>query len=306
MERYKPVALLILDGWGIREMEHGNAVAQAETPNFDAWLRNGERSILDASGEAVGLPSGQMGNSEVGHLNLGAGRIIYQDILRIDRAFQDGLVVENETLQHCFQAVKRDGAKLHLMGLIGTGGVHSHSRHLYALLRLTKQHGLFSILHAITDGRDTPPKSATDFIPELEAFLQSEQAGTIATLSGRYYAMDRDKRWERTQAAYDAMVYRKGRSAQSTKDALEDAYASGESDEFITPFIICGQTERNLSIEPGDYVLCFNFRADRMRQIVGMLTGHDSSERTTMNPVHPLHLVTMTTPRMAVISSGVG
>lgn len=295
MGEYKPVALLILDGWGILEMVHGNAVAQAKTPNFDTWLCNGERSILDASGEAVGLPRGQMGNSEVGHLNLGAGRIIYQDILRIDRAIQDGSIAENETLQHCFQTIRKGRTKLHLMGLIGTGGVHSHNRHLYALLRLAKQHHLHPILHVITDGRDTPPKSAANFIPELETFLQSEEVGTITMLSGRYYAMDRDKRWERTKAAYDAMVHRKGRHAQSASNALKEAYAAGESDEFIQPFIISGQTARNLSVEPGDHVLCFNFRADRMRQIVGMLTGRNSDEQTIDDLVRPLHLVTMTT-----------
>ncbi|MEZ4664088.1 MAG: 2,3-bisphosphoglycerate-independent phosphoglycerate mutase [Caldilineaceae bacterium] len=294
MTAKRPVALIILDGWGIREMTHGNAVAQAHTPNFDRWLHSGERAILDASGEAVGLPANQMGNSEVGHLNLGAGRIVYQDISRIDRAIADGSFAQNEVLIHCLKQVQNSASRLHVVGLLGTGGVHSHSRHLYALLAAAKAHNVSPILHVVTDGRDTPPDSAQGFLRELEERLQNDLPGRIASVSGRYYAMDRDKRWPRVQKAYDVMVHRQGNHAASAMAAIEQAHAAGETDEFITPTVVGDAGDDELKIQSGDYVLCFNFRADRMRQLVRMLANLDMGDFKLENPATDLHILTMT------------
>jgi len=205
MKAYRPVALIILDGWGIREMEHGNAVVQANKPNYERWTRELERSVVDASGEAVGLPDGQMGNSEVGHLNLGAGRIIYQDLTRINLAIDRGAFAENEILLAALEGVKNRRGKLHLIGLFGEGGVHSHSKHLYALLQMAERNGIEPIIHVITDGRDTPPESGLGYALTLEAYL-SKHPGIVASVCGRYYTMDRDKRWDRVVQAYDAVV----------------------------------------------------------------------------------------------------
>ncbi|MCB0036614.1 MAG: 2,3-bisphosphoglycerate-independent phosphoglycerate mutase, partial [Anaerolineales bacterium] len=191
----KPVALFILDGWGIREMDEGNAPLHAQTPNYDRWLRNYERSVLDASGEAVGLPEGQMGNSEVGHLNLGAGRVVYQDITRINKAIREGAFFEIDVLQEGFKQAHEKGKKVHLIGLLGSGGVHSHENHMYALLKMAKSYDVNPVVHVITDGRDTPAESGIRFIKKLESFIADEEVGTIASVSGRYYAMDRDNRW---------------------------------------------------------------------------------------------------------------
>jgi len=261
----KPVMLIILDGWGIREMEHGNAVKQAYTPNFDHWLKTQERSIVDASGEAVGLVPDQMGNSEVGHLNLGAGRIVYQDITRIDNAIKTGALAQQPALVNAFETAKK-GANVHLIGLLGPGGVHSHERHLFALLNIAAQNGVNPIIHVITDGRDTPPNSGIEFFRKLERAMQKSGVGRVATVSGRYYAMDRDKRWERTQKAYDAMVHRQGEMASSASEAIQQAYAKNVTDEFIEPTVIGG--DDSLSIKAGDILIFYNFRADRMRQIV--------------------------------------
>ena len=273
MSNYQPVALIILDGWGIREMEHGNATAQAYTPNFNSWLREHERAILDASGEAVGLPDGQMGNSEVGHLNLGAGRVVYQDITRIDKAIRETQFEKMPALADTVSILKQTGGKLHLVGLLGTGGVHSHSRHLYALLDLAQNAGIDPIIHIITDGRDTPPQSAAYFVGELEARLKSAGNGTIASVSGRYYAMDRDNRWERTEKGYRVIVQHEGESHSTASSAVAKSYNAGINDEFILPVTI--ESKRDVAIEDGDTVICFNFRADRMRQLVQALTLPD-------------------------------
>jgi 2,3-bisphosphoglycerate-independent phosphoglycerate mutase len=269
-----PVILMILDGWGIREMEHGNAVFQAETPNYASWLQNYERSILDASGEAVGLPPNQMGNSEVGHLNLGAGRVVYQDIMRINRALEDGSFFEMAPLIDLLNKVKEEGSTLHIMGLLGPGGVHSHTNHLYALLKVASANGVTPVVHVITDGRDTPPNSALDNVIDLERVVQ-EYPATIATVSGRYYAMDRDNRWERTKLAFDAIIEHKGIEAASPSQAVADSYAEDVADEFILPRILNPDTEQRLTVEPGDCVIYFNFRADRMRQIVTAMIMDD-------------------------------
>ncbi len=275
MKAYRPVALIILDGWGIREKEHGNAVVQGKTPNYDRWTRELERSVVDASGEAVGLPDGQMGNSEVGHLNLGAGRVIYQDLTRINLAVDRGTFYENETLLTALAALKVRGGKLHLVGLFGEGGVHSHSKHMYALLALAERQGIEPIIHVITDGRDTPPESALGFALKLEAYL-SQHPGVVASVSGRYYTMDRDKRWSRTEMGYRVITMHEGyraegsvepRTALSLSAALRASYAEGITDEFVLPVAV-DVGSRDVLVEPGDMVIFYNFRADRMRQIV--------------------------------------
>jgi 2,3-bisphosphoglycerate-independent phosphoglycerate mutase len=290
MTQYRPVGLIILDGWGIREKESGNAVAQANTPNYDRWLATYERAILDASGEEVGLPPDQMGNSEVGHLNLGAGRIVYQDLTRIDKAIRDGAFFENETLRQAVDHVKKQGSKLHLIGLLGVGGVHSSSRHLYALLELANRQGIEPVLQVITDGRDTPPQSGITFLQELEKQL-AKWGGRIGSVSGRYYIMDRDRRWPRTELAYRALVHGEGEQAATAAEAISQAYDAGVTDEFIKPTVI--QTEQATAIAPGDCLIFFNFRADRMRQIVRAFVRDDFGEFDRAD-LPDLHVVSLT------------
>jgi len=269
MQKYKPVALIILDGWGIRRKEDGNAVMQGHTPNYDRWMRTLERSIVDASGEAVGLPDGQMGNSEVGHLNLGAGRIIYQDLTRINKAIAEGSFYENDVLLSAMQRTKENNGKLHVIGLFGEGGVHSHSSHMFAMLELAAQEGVNAIIHLITDGRDTPPESGMKFAGDLQQFLQ-ENPAVVASVSGRYYTMDRDRRWERIQKGYNVIALHQGengRTARSVEEALQASYDAGITDEFILPVAI-DVGDRDVEVKPGDCLVFYNFRADRMRQIV--------------------------------------
>jgi len=272
MKQYGIVGLIILDGWGIREMEHGNAAVLAETPNYDKWLRERERCILDASGEAVGLPPDQMGNSEVGHLNLGAGRVVYQDITRINMAIEDSSFFEMSPLVEGVTRAAHRGGNVHLIGLLGPGGVHSHVRHLHATIQLCLNHDVQPVVHVITDGRDTPPKSGITFVRNLKEFLD-EHPATIATVSGRYYAMDRDKRWERTQKAYDALVHRKGLHADTPEQAVEQSYEKDITDEFIEPTVV--EVDGDVAVKPGDTLIFYNFRADRMRQIVRAFVDSD-------------------------------
>lgn len=291
---YKPVALIILDGWGIREMEHGNAVAQARTPNYHSWLRTRERAILDASGEAVGLPDGQMGNSEVGHLNLGAGRIVYQDLTRINLAIQEGQFDQQPALLNAVDQVKKNNGKLHFIGLLGEGGVHSHQNHLYALLQMAEAAEIDPIVHIISDGRDTPPQSGLLFTQKLEKYLETHP-GVIASLSGRYYTMDRDKRWERTAIGYRVIANHEGfegATAVSASVALEKSYSEGITDEFVLPVAI-DVDQRNVQVESGDCLIFYNFRADRMRQLVQIFALEDFAGFD--RPFIPnLQLVTMT------------
>lgn len=271
----KPVALIILDGWGLRGKTDGNAIALGHTPNYDRWTRDFERSILDASGEAVGLPEGQMGNSEVGHMNLGAGRVVYQDLTRINRAIMDGSFFEMDVLLDAMQQTKERGKKVHLIGLLGSGGVHSHIDHLYALLKLAEQEGIEPILHLISDGRDTPAKSGKGFAEELEAYLE-EHPGVIGTVSGRYYTMDRDKRWERTRQGYEAIVNHKGvegRTADSATAAIQQSYDEDVTDEFVLATAV--DSDKDVTVESGDCLIFFNFRADRMRQLLTIFTDPD-------------------------------
>lgn len=293
MKSYKPVALIILDGWGIRENAAGNAVVLGHTPNYDKWNRELERSVLDASGEGVGLPEGQMGNSEVGHLNLGAGRIVYQDLTRINLAIRDGSFSKTPALVQAIESAKDKGGKVHVIGLFGPGGVHSHSDHMYAILDMVNAYELTPVLHLITDGRDTPPESSADFLEALEAY-QQKKAVTVASVSGRYYTMDRDKRWARTQMGYEVIANHQGhegRTAVSAREAITQSHAEGVTDEFILPVAI--DTDRNVTVQPGDSLIFYNFRADRMRQPVTIFTdkGFEGFARPFIDD---LFIVTMT------------
>ena len=286
-----PVMLLILDGWGVRAMREGNAVALARTPRHDAWLQKYERSLLQSSGEAVGLVPGQMGNSEVGHLNLGAGRVVYQDISRIDRAVADGSLARHGDLQAALARVRAAGRNLHLIGLLGPGGVHSHQRHLHALLEIAAAAGVNPVLHLITDGRDTPVDGSKGYLAELEAAKQATGAGQTATVSGRYFAMDRDRRWDRTRLAFDAMVGRRGHRVRNAAEALQAAAGRGESDEFIAPTVI---GDDGLAIQEGDCLLFFNFRADRMRQLLQAFSAEGADGDQSFDPPQELDLLTFT------------
>ena len=289
----KPVLLIILDGWGIRQTEAGNAVAQADTPNFDRWLQSCERTIVHTSGEHVGLTPGQMGNSEVGHLNLGAGRVVYQDISRIANAIASGALAENPILQDALNQVQTSGKRLHLIGLLGSGGVHSHADHLFALLDIARARGINPVLHLITDGRDTPTNQGIRFCADLQAKIAADGNGRVASVSGRYYAMDRDQRWERTKRAYDAIALRQSDyRAPDPATAIQQSYDEGVSDEFIPPTVI--GADNSLRINPGDVLLCHNFRADRMRQLSQALVKRDFAGAEIFQPIADLRLITMT------------
>lgn len=292
MSPTKPVMLMILDGWGIRDVTYGNAVVQGNTPNYDRWTKTLERALVAASEEAVGLIPDQMGNSEVGHLNLGAGRIVYQDISRVNNAIKDGSFFELPALNAACQRAHSNGSKLHLIGLLGDGGVHAHDDHLHALLQLTRQKGVKPVLHIITDGRDTPPGSAMGFVQQLKEYLQHESIdATIATLSGRYYAMDRDKRWDRTAKAYRAMVQRQGETARTPEEALQQSYDQNVTDEFVLPTVIEAD---NAAVTPGDTMIFYNFRADRMRQIVRLFTMPEFEGRPDVGFVEDVDVISLT------------
>ncbi len=267
-----PVALIILDGWGLREQADNNAVAIARPPVFNRLWATYPHATLQASGEAVGLPAGQMGNSEVGHTNLGAGRTVYQDLTRIDKAVADGTFAQTPALRAAIQAAIDKGTAVHFLGLLSDGGVHSHQAHLHALLRLAKDMGAPKVfVHVITDGRDTSPNGGRGYVRELEAVLQ-ETGGRIASVSGRYYAMDRDKRWERVQLAYDAIVRGTAPPGSSASAVLEESYSRNVTDEFILPAtIVDAQGQPVGPMADGDSVVFFNFRADRARQIIRAL-----------------------------------
>lgn len=272
----KPVALIILDGWGIRGKRDGNAILLANTPNYDRWTANFERSILQASGEAVGLPEGQMGNSEVGHLNLGAGRIVYQDFTRINLAIEDNSFFKLDVITEAMADAKSNGKKVHLIGLFGDGGVHSHIDHLYALLKIAEQETVEPVIHLITDGRDTAPTSGLRHAKQLQNYLE-DHPGVIASVSGRYFTMDRDKRWSRTRQGYEVIANHKGvegRTGKSAADILEDSYANDVTDEFVKAAAV-EVGDKAVKIEPGDCLIFYNFRADRMRQLVTVFTQPD-------------------------------
>ena len=265
----RPVALIIMDGWGNAPAGPGNAVTLADTPTYDMLHATAPRTELIPFGREVGLPAGQMGNSEVGHLNIGAGRVVYQTLTRIDLAIEDGSFMRNPVLVAAVRAAKERGATLHLLGLIGSGGVHAQDTHLLALLRLAKAEGLDRVaIHAFLDGRDTPPESARGFMRELEVQIGAIGVGTLATVLGRYYAMDRDKRWDRVRKAYDALTLGAGEQATSPDAAIARSYAAGVTDEFVRPTVIVGADGAPVgTVADGDVMIFFNFRSDRAREL---------------------------------------
>lgn len=270
--------LIILDGWGLGDHSKSDAIFNANTPFMDELLATRPHAKLKTSGEDVGLPDGQMGNSEVGHLNIGAGRIVYQELTRINKSIRDGEFFENPVLLDAMNKAKSGNGKLHLLGLVSKGGVHSSQDHLYALCQMAKSHGLEDVfIHAITDGRDCDPKSGLSFIQELENELK-KSSGKIATVIGRYYAMDRDNRWERVKLAYDLLVNSTGTSFDSALKGIETSYANGKTDEFIEPIVITEKGNPIAKIEDTDVVICFNFRTDRPREISIALTQRDFHE----------------------------
>lgn len=289
----KPVMLMILDGFGIAEKSEGNAVALANKPNFDRLVKEYPHTQLQASGMAVGLPEGQMGNSEVGHLNIGSGRIVYQELTRITKAIEDGDFFENEALMKAMKNAKENNASLHLMGLLSDGGVHSHIGHLKGLLEFAKKEGLQKVyVHAFMDGRDVPPSSGKDFIVKAEEMMKEVGVGQIATVSGRYYAMDRDNRWERVQLAYNAIVLGEGEKASSAVEAIENSYHDEKTDEFVIPCVIEEDGHPTATIKNGDSVVFFNFRPDRARELTRAINDKEFAgfKRETLN----LTFVTMT------------
>jgi len=267
--RRTPVVLIVLDGWGFRPGREGNAIELGKTPTWHQLWERAPRTLLEASGLAVGLPAGQIGNSEVGHLNLGAGRVVPQDIVRISQAIDSGEFSRIPALLQLIDDTRRHDGTLHVMGLIGTGGVHALDKHLLAAVELGRRAGLKVAIHAWLDGRDTPPKSGLGFMQDLTAAVQGNGGAraVVSTVIGRYYAMDRDKRWERTKLAYDAMVKGSGVPVPDPLTAITQAYDAGETDEFVKPRVISGAP----LIKDGDGIFCFNYRADRMRQIVRAL-----------------------------------
>jgi 2,3-bisphosphoglycerate-independent phosphoglycerate mutase len=284
---------MILDGWGIGAGDGTDAIATAHTPFIDGLRLSAPNATLRTDGEHVGLPVGQMGNSEVGHLNIGAGRVVYQELVRIDKAVADGTLEANTVLQDAFRKAATPGVRLHLMGLVGHGGVHAMQSHLVALCEMSGRAGLKDVfIHAFTDGRDTDPKSGLAFVRELETAIEPTPA-RIASVCGRYFAMDRDKRWERVKKAYDLLVHGTGERAESAEAAIGNSYAKGITDEFLEPCIVVGADGRPLStIRANDVVICFNYRTDRCREITQVLTQQAFPEQG-MVPL-PLHYVTMT------------
>ncbi|GAA4864526.1 2,3-bisphosphoglycerate-independent phosphoglycerate mutase [Paenibacillus vulneris] len=277
MSRPKPVALIILDGFGLRGEVMGNAVAQAKKPNYDRYWAEYPHTTLTACGEAVGLPEGQMGNSEVGHLNIGAGRIVYQDLTRISKSIRDGEFFDNETILGAIRSAKQNGKKLHLYGLLSDGGVHSHIDHLFALLEACKKEQFDEVyIHAFLDGRDVAPDSAKMYMEKLQSKISELGVGKIATVQGRYYAMDRDKRWERTEKSYRAMVYGEGPTYTDPMKAIVESYEKSVFDEFVMPTVIVKADGTPVGlVESGDSVIFFNFRPDRAIQLSQVFTNSD-------------------------------
>ncbi|HSJ65931.1 MAG TPA: 2,3-bisphosphoglycerate-independent phosphoglycerate mutase [Gemmatimonadaceae bacterium] len=286
LHQKRPVVLLVLDGWGYREEREGNAIALADTPTWDALWRSPSRTLLEASGLAVGLPEGQMGNSEVGHLNLGAGRCVPQDIVRISASIGNGSFFENEAFRGVCDAVRASGGTLHLMGLVGSGGVHALDQHLIALVELGERCGVPVAIHALLDGRDTLPRSAHGFVRELLDRVRGR--ARIATIGGRYFGMDRDRRWPRTEKWYQAVVRGDGPRATDPLEAIRMAYERDVTDEFIEPLVMEDEGQPVARMRDGDGVIFFNFRSDRMRQIVRALThpafdGFDVRDRPALS-----------------------
>ena len=285
----RPIAIIIMDGFGISPTQEGNAIAHARKPNLERLWKEYPTTTLKASGLAVGLPRGQMGNSEVGHLNLGGGRIVYQDLTRISLAVEKGTFASNPVLHEAMNLARKRDSKLHMIGLLSDGGVHSHITHLYALLEMARSMDLSRVfVHAILDGRDVPPRSALGYFRDLEEKFSQTGTGSTATVSGRYYTMDRDRRWERVEKAYRCLVYGEGLRAESAEEAVRKGYDRGENDEFIMPTVV---DERGM-VDDGDSIIFFNFRPDRAREITRAFVGKDFQEFAT-KPIR-VHYTCMT------------
>lgn len=285
----KPTALIILDGYGIAKDKKQSAIDAAATPVMDKLMASCPHNIIHASGMDVGLPDGQMGNSEVGHTNIGAGRIVYQELTRITKSISDGDFFENEAFLGAVENVKKTGGALHLWGLLSDGGVHSHNTHLYALLELAKRQGVKDVyVHCFLDGRDVGPTTGADYVKELEDKMKETGVGKIATVMGRYYAMDRDNRWERVQKAYDAMVKGEGVQADDAETAVRDSYKNDVTDEFVLPTVIGGAAK----IKAGDSIIFYNFRPDRAREITRTLV--DEAFEGFAREYFPVYFVCMT------------
>jgi 2,3-bisphosphoglycerate-independent phosphoglycerate mutase len=289
----KKAILVILDGWGEGDGSKADVIQQSKTPFFDIIKKTIPHSSLEASGEKVGLPKGQMGNSEVGHLNIGAGRIVYQDLLRINEAIEDKSIDKNAVINNAFEYVKKNNKKLHFLGLVSDGGVHSTIEHLKKLIKMTSEAGVKNaFIHALTDGRDTDPYSGKDFISDLEEFLET-QTTEIASVCGRYYTMDRDTRWERIKEGYDLLVSGKGKKVKTATEAIKTSYENNITDEFIKPSVIVrNDGSPKAIVENGDVVFCFNFRSDRLREITTVLSQENMFEHD-MKTI-PLHYITLT------------
>lgn len=280
MIQHRPIMLLILDGWGYSEENHGNAILAAKTPNFDKLWEQQPHTLLDASGLAVGLPEGQMGNSEVGHLHIGAGRLAPQNLTRVNMSIDNGDFFLNSVLTETVDKVKQQGKALHIFGLLSNGGIHSHTRQIQAMIKLAAQHGLEKIfLHAFLDGRDTPPKSALIFINDVNETFAEVKCGQIASITGRFYAMDRDNRWERVQKAYDMLTQGKAEfHAKTAAEGLEMAYQRDETDEFVKPTCINAADAKSITVKDGDAIVFMNFRADRGRELSCAFTKQNFTE----------------------------
>ena len=290
-----PVMLMILDGFGINEKTDGNAVKLAKTPNIDKLMKKYPNTIMYTSGLKVGLPDGQMGNSEVGHTNIGAGRIVYQELTKITKSIEDGDFFAIPEFIEAIENCKKHNSKLHILGLLSDGGVHSHIRHLYGLLEMAKRRDFEDVyVHCFLDGRDTPPASAEGYITQLEEKMKEKKVGKIASISGRYYAMDRDKRWDRVKKCYDALVRGEGNKATSATIAIEDSYQKEVFDEFVEPTVIVNNDTPIATIGENDSVIFFNFRPDRAREITRTLVDDDFTGFERRNGRFPLYYVCMT------------
>ncbi len=285
----KPVALIIMDGFGYNASDYGNAIQAAKTPNLDKYMQ-GPNTLIGASGLCVGLPDGQMGNSEVGHTNIGAGRIVYQMLVKISKSIEDGHFFENQALMHSMENAKKNGSALHIMGLLSPGGVHSHMSHLYGVAEMAKRYGLEKVyVHAFLDGRDVPPSSAAEFMEEAVAKLNEIGVGKVATIAGRFYAMDRDNAWDRVEKAYAALVYGEGIEETDPVQAIRNSYANEVTDEFMLPTVV----DKNGMIKANDSVVFINFRPDRARQITRAFVDPDFAGFERKNGFFPLHFVCM-------------
>ena len=290
----KKALLVILDGWGFGDKTKRDVISQTETPYWDSLLKNYPYSQLQASGENVGLPDGQMGNSEVGHLNIGAGRVVYQDLVKINIACRSNKILENEEIKNAYTYARKNNKQIHLMGLVSDGGVHSSMEHLLKLTDISKLYGISkTFVHCFMDGRDTDPRSGAGFIKELDEYLKTKSTGQIASIIGRYYAMDRDKRWERVKVAYDLLVNGIGSPTENPMEAIEQSYTEGVTDEFVKPIVCTKDGKPVATIQEGDVIIFFNYRNDRAKELTIVLSQQDMPEQG-MHTIPNLQYYTMT------------